>query len=378
MEFKDFFNLLKKRISDGQDVPSFFRELVAMITDVSEDEWGTSKDPSSKLTNDGTIRTYTKRGLPAKLAKSIVYRLDPEMFVSALQERPVAVLELLAEDYRTYDPSATRDNVAERLASCYVDIVQRAAGTVPKDALEREQLDRQACELKIKYGEYLRNEADNVCTFPGCGRLLTVAENGKCNAVYEIGVIDRDKRLTPDNLLAFCPRCQGTYRFDSNKKLRKELVAVKRTLIAHQQSMQLLDEMPLEREIIGVISRIKNLKEKDLMDPTLDPKDIRDKLSPDENLILYRTVKSYVDTYYVTLKSIITSADKRGEIDYDEVQDQMKALYKRLKKANKTKIEIFTELTEKVHRVSLQEEMYCQIVVAYFVAKCEVFDAITQ
>jgi hypothetical protein len=93
---------------------------------------------------------------------------------------------------------------------------------------------------------------------------------------------------------------------------------------------------------------------------------------------LFNTVKGYVDTYYVTLKEIITNADKRGEIDYDEVQDQMKAIYKRLKKAKKTNVEIFNEISEKVHKVSLQEDIYCQIVVAFFIAKCEVYDAITK
>ena len=38
VEFKDFFSILKKRISDGADVPYFFRDLIAMITDVSEEE----------------------------------------------------------------------------------------------------------------------------------------------------------------------------------------------------------------------------------------------------------------------------------------------------------------------------------------------------
>ena len=63
---------------------------------------------------------------------------------------------------------------------------------------------------------------------------------------------------------------------------------------------------------------------------------------------------------------------------YDEVQDQMKAIYKRLKKAKKTNVEIFNEISEKVHKVSLQEDIYCQIVVAFFIAKCEVYDAITK
>jgi hypothetical protein len=38
-------------------------------------------------------------------------------------------------------------------------------------------------------------------------------------------------------------------------------------------------------------------------------------------------VKGYVDTYYVKVKEIITNADKRGEIDYDKVQDRMRRLF---------------------------------------------------
>ena len=51
MEFKEFFSMMKNRISDGADVPYFFRDLIAMITTVPESEWGTTKDPSTKLTN---------------------------------------------------------------------------------------------------------------------------------------------------------------------------------------------------------------------------------------------------------------------------------------------------------------------------------------
>lgn len=43
MEFKEFFSLMKNRISNGADVPYFFRDLVAMITTVPESEWGHDK-----------------------------------------------------------------------------------------------------------------------------------------------------------------------------------------------------------------------------------------------------------------------------------------------------------------------------------------------
>lgn len=72
----------------------------------------------------------------------------------------------------------------------------------------------------------------------------------------------------------------------------------------------------------------------------------------------------------------MTNADKRGEIDYDEVQDQIHAMYKKLKKAKKSKVDIFNEIVQKIHKVSLMDEILCQIVVSYFVQSCEVFDAI--
>lgn len=72
MEFKVFFSMLKNRISDGADVPYFFRDLIAMITDVAEEEWRTPKDPSTKLSKDSTIRSYAKRNLSQKFVQSIV------------------------------------------------------------------------------------------------------------------------------------------------------------------------------------------------------------------------------------------------------------------------------------------------------------------
>ena len=378
MEFKEFFSMMKNRISDGADVPYFFRDLVAMITEVTEDEWDTPKDPSSKLTKENTLRTYAKRGLSKKFALSIVYKLSPKMFIESLNSRPNAVIKMLADDYSVYDPTASASNVAEKLADCFVEIIRTSAGLVPQTELERQRIMRQALDLKIKYGEYLRDEANNVCAFPGCGKSLTIADKGSVRLVYEVALIDKQEEPKVENLLAMCPMCHATYSMDDSKKQCKELQGVKKILVAHKQSTKLLDGMPLEKGIIGVISKIKNLKEKDLLDPSFVPKDIRDKISPDENMILFRTVKGYVDTYYVTLKEIITSADKRGEIDYDEVQDQMKAIYKRLKKADKSQIDIFNEISEKIHNVSLQEDIYCQIVVAYFIAKCEVFDAVTE
>ena len=377
MEFKTLFPILRKYMADGDDVPTFFRELMATITTVSEEEWGTSKDPSAKL-SDETIRSYTKRKLPKKLASTIVYRLTPDRLTKRIKRLKNATRELFAADLKAYDSTITADNIGEKVTVILVKIIQMSAGLTPKNELAQQQQTQLAADLKFKYGDYLFGETCGYCPFPGCGRELEITSTGRVQRVYEVGLIDRSMDSEPSNLLAMCPQCYATYLLDSNKKLTKELLDVKRMLSAHRQSVHLLDDLPLEKGIIGVISKISKLGEKDLEGASLDPKEIKQKLSPAKDAAIYILVNGYVSAYFVKIREIMTNLDKRGEIDYDEIQDQIHAMYKKLNKARKSRMEIFNEIVGKIHRITLQDEVYCQIVVSYFIQSCEVFDAITE
>lgn len=378
MEFKQLFAILKKHLSDGADVPSFFRDLIAMITDVTEAEWGTKRDPSAKQVNDETIRGYIKRKFPKKFAQAIVYRLTPEVLIERINERPENVRLLLAEDLHGYDSTLDADNVGEAVAKWVVEIIHAAAGLIAQDELEQKKQQQLAIDLKMKFGEYLLNEANDHCPFPGCGKKLTIARDGKIVRSYEVGLIDKKRAANFDNLLAMCPRCYGTYLLDDNNSMCRDLRSIKAVLTTHNHSTQLLNEMPLEKGIVGVIRKITALKEKDLRDAELDPKELSQKIRPDDNMALYTIVKNYVTTYFIRIREIMIGLNKRGEIDYDEMQDQMHAIYKRLKKSRKTSVDIFYEIAAKIHYISLQSEIYCQIVVSYFIQSCEVFDAIPE
>lgn len=129
--------MTKNQISDGADIPYFFKDLIAIITEVPEEAWDTPKDPSTKLTSENTLRSYAKRGITKKFAQSIVYKLSPKDFVVSLNGRPQAVLKLLADDYKPYDLTATDGNIAQKLADCFVEIIGRAAGLVEPTVLEK-------------------------------------------------------------------------------------------------------------------------------------------------------------------------------------------------------------------------------------------------
>lgn len=180
------------------------------------------------------------------------------------------------------------------------------------------------------------------------------------------------------NLLALCPNCHARLNVSRNNKITKDLSFRKRLLIASQQSKKLLDDMPLEEGIIGVVSKIKKIDSIAPDDISLDPKDVSQKLNPSDDFVLYNTVHGFVTSYFTRIKKLMREADKRKEIDYEEVQDQIRAMYRKLKKAKKSNMEIFTEIYSKIHRVTMEEELYCQIVVAYFIQSCEVFDAVAE
>lgn len=378
MDFPTLFSILRKRLSDGYNAPMYCRELFAQLTEVSEEEWGTLKDPETKITKEATLRSFTKRGLSRKFAQAIVYRLAPDNLAARINERPVATRQLLSEDLSAYVPEVTADTVGKVIADMMVDIIRRTAGLVSQDALKQEKQRELFADWKAKYGDYLYEECDGFCPFPGCGKQLSAVEDSKVSRVYEISLVDKTKKVTTDNLIALCPMCHATYQMDDSKAKTKELANVKALLITHGQSARLLDGIALEKGIVGVLRRLADLKEKAFFKAELDPKELTKKVNPTDNYILYLTVKNNVTTYFLKIREIMTNLDRRGLIDYEALQDQMKAIYKRLKKSHLSQMEIFREITEKLHRTSLQDDVYCQIVVCYFIQSCEVFDAVAE
>lgn len=378
MDFPTLFSILRKRLSDGYNAPMYCRELFAQLTEVSEEEWGTPKDPETKITKEATLRSFTKRGLSRKFAQAIVYRLTPDNLAARINERPVTTRQLLSEDLSAYVPEVTADTVGKVIADMMVDIIRRTAGLVSQDALKQEKQRELFADWKAKYGDYLYEECDGFCPFPGCGKQLSAVADSKVSRVYEISLVDKTKKVTTDNLIALCPMCHATYQMDDSKAKTKELANVKALLITHGQSARLLDGIALEKGIVGVLRRLADLKEKAFFKAELDPKELTKKVNPTDNYILYLTVKNNVTTYFLKIREIMTNLDRRGLIDYEALQDQMKAIYKRLKKSHLSQMEIFREITEKLHRTSLQDDVYCQIVVCYFIQSCEVFDAVAE
>lgn len=377
MDFKTFYSILFNRISDTLSSGEFVRDLIAMITTVPEEEWGLKKDPSNRVSLK-TYENFAKRGINKTTCKAIVYRLSPENFIESLNARPKATLELLANDFLPYESTAGKDNIASIMADIFIDIIRTTAGLTSVDKLEEQKQLQSSSDLKSKYGKYLLKECDSHCAMPCCGKLLYVSNGTNLSDVYEVTRIDKSKDASIDNLIALCPQCFATYQLDSSTKTVRNLNASKRSLSIQMESMIELSTIELEKGLTNVITNIRKLKQQDFSALSMDPREINEKIDPNKSFALYNQVYMTVMTYFIKIKEIMESLDKRKIIDYEELQHQMKSTYKKLKSGKKSESEIFYSLSEKLHKVTLQDILYCQAIVCYFIQSCEVFDAVTK
>lgn len=87
-------------------------------------------------------------------------------------------------------------------------------------------------------------------------------------------------------------------------------------------------------------------------------------------------IRGYVAAYYGMADEWLQQMDQEGGQRFQPFCNMMKINYMKLAMQNLPQKVIFDNLAEWLHANTNQDETACEIVVAYFVQKCEVFDAI--
>ncbi len=251
--------------------------------------------------------------------------------------------------------------------------IREKTGIVKSTTVQNTAFTTQSNQLKKQYGQFLLTESNNCCAYPGCDRPLILTSGNLAAENYEVSAIEKDKDAEPLNLIALCPDCFLTYQADSRKKIVTALKNVKKILVSAHNSQQAISDMKLDSGIVSVLTSLNKLK-CDEYDISYDSKQLTDKISPENNRTLYQLVKNPVIDNYLTIQKIIVNLDKQGKIDYEEIQYQTRSMYKKLKAAKHNNLAIFNTISEKLHKATLQDIYFCQMIVSYFIQKCEVLE----
>ncbi|TCD53894.1 hypothetical protein EJ419_06475 [Alloscardovia theropitheci] len=284
----------------------------------------------------------------------------------------------MVEEIKYYNPSCNADNIAEIVTEWVREIITTSSKVISKGEISAAKDVDIRRSLKVKFGDYLLREASDYCTFPGCSQMLYVMNDGKMQYVYEVAVIDKSKKIDLTNIIAMCPRCQGFYDVKRTRKNVQAMKRIKKLLFNRSNAEIRMSEETFERGIVAVISGIEKLKPNELIDISFEPKSIDKKIDAKKYLHLYNEVRMNVSQYFVAVRRILESLNDDGTIDFESLQNQMRMVYKKLVKSRVDAYQIFDEICKKLEKATLQDRLYCQILVCYFIQSCEVFDETTE
>lgn len=96
------------------------------------------------------------------------------------------------------------------------------------------------------------------------------------------------------------------------------------------------------------------------------------------NRALYLKAKAYVSEYYNTVHGIFQLLSKEGKLRFEPFCTQVRLNYINLRDKGLEQSEIFEKLVDWLAANTNDSRHMCEIVIAYFIQKCEVFDVITK
>lgn len=386
MEFSALFHALYRCYGDEEDMVPFFRTLFTNMTEIPEDEkpketdrrkMGRASrkiaDPVAEL-SDTQVKNWIKRKPAEKFLRQIIKRFDAVTLEEFFDEISEDGASLVVKEFGPVIPEINKLNFTQELTDYVTEAVYQLAKCKRPTASALAPVKKESDEWKGLYGDHLLAESENICCFPGCSRPLLVTDsNGGAQKVYEIAQIDTKKDAHINNLVALCPNCHARYSMNPDNADTKELKRIKALKASLLQMQQGLSADVLEKNLLHVIKRLANLKVSENAEIIYDPVHVREKIDAKTDRLLYQSVSRLVQDNFLDLHNILQDAHRNGDLDVEVLRLQVKTLY--LKNKNKAPSEVFSAIVEKFAQTTKADRLYCQIVVAYFVQSCEIFEA---
>lgn len=246
------------------------------------------------------------------------------------------------------------------------------------------------------YGEAqnvaLTSQVDGVC--PRCDKPLFYKKNGKSFKAYEIAhiyplnptsneikLLKHEERLSEDvndedNLIPLCKSCHG--KFDKPRTIEeyRQLVKIKKRLIARSGQEMLWSSHHLESDIRSVIEALyeENFVGANAAEIEYEPTAIDEKVDASITRPTVRKIKNNVSDYFTLIKTHFSEIDKANPNFSDIVSLQIKTYYLKQQQLGIDKQAIFENLVSWVNVKTKPKSIdAAEILVSFFVQNCEVF-----
>lgn len=239
-------------------------------------------------------------------------------------------------------------------------------------------------------------EVNGLC--PLCGKNLLATKGNSKSKLYQIAHIypnsplpDQVKELMGlerlgdtcedfENKIALCKDCHGIYDDRVTKKEYLALVDKKKKLLKAANSKESMSFQDLEEEISLILNSLNVITNDDLREVGLKYRGIEVKMKFEARYtILKNKIESYNCTYYYFIKETFQNLERANQVHFNIIASEIKTSFLKCNKEMDDKSDIFNSLVlwmnSKIKEASIEA---CEVVIAFFVQNCEVFDEITE
>lgn len=377
-EFSVFAGNLSVYFQRDNDPIEFTRQLFAHIHKGCINK----KDPFVDDLDERVLKGYyySEHDITT-VAKHIAGDLDLGAFAEFVHLDAEDSIVHLCKTFKDTCPSINESTYGMELAERFQSIINVAAKGKRKSKKKKSELmalaDKQSLVVstKDKYGVFLVAEAGSIC--PVCRRKpLFSYGDGRNELIYDVAVIDPDLPCDDiSNLIALCPECSATYLALRTPMDICRMQENKRALLDAFDNQELIADQRVQEGVKRVIEKIPLIQMSEGLDLNYVPVPIRQKIEMD-NTRLFLTVKTQVNVYFKDVHEAFQQMGREGKLRFNAFCQQVKYMYVSFRDKGYDQNKIFYEMTRWLSDATGEAWGDCEVVISYFVQKCEVFDVI--
>jgi len=370
MTFDKFAERLYAIIGGGNTTATFALELFCNIIDYPE-----TLEDENPLNEQlvSTFKSYYNGTRSIRgLAKKVNAYIETTKFEAYIDSFTDGAQANICSSFQDQCPGMTTFTVGREMAALFQRILLEAVNT-KKSTTGVSTSDG----LKDKYGVGLVIESNCICPNGHCGHSLQSEEHGQTMLLYEVFQIDDSRPVSSDNLIALCPSCFARLKQSISTEEIARLKQIKSKLTQNITESAILSSEAVERGVERVLEKILITPDEELVPLNYQPVAVRQKIRTAYNP-LYIRVKAYVTAYYNKVDQWLKQMDQEGKQHFRPFCNSVKINYLKLQNNDLTQPAIFEKLVDWIQNNTNEDRMACEIVISYFVQKCEVFDAITE
>ena len=338
----------------------------------------------SESEKDFLLRVYNgSRQLPKKKARMIKKYYDATEFKAAFKDVDISARNNLINELREKGVNCDVNDLpdyCEEILHLLIDSAAVGVTEIDLSMIGQNEATLPVYDdtvLKKKYGVHLLSETNNHCPYDGCFKPLRIGNVP--SSVFDYSIIRINPKITAesvDNMIALCPECGRKYRVEIDEEKQYRLEDIKLRLSSMKEAMDVLTEDKIVAGIERVIGKIPGIPIERIMELNYKSTKVANKMDKTDPA-LFMKINTYVSGYYPDVRDLFKQAETENGFNYEKFCSQVKFKFTDIKESGLTQGQIFDELVDWLAGATNEEREPCEVIISYFVQKCEVFDVIS-